>query len=129
MNSVSAKTCRNIYTLYSKFYPNVLTSAGTDEENEPDEHSSISTAWVKLSMFTTKTHSFRRFSALRGKMIFCLPVQSCSSLALVKNCLVPIRLGLSFSLAEEHLPSNTCLNRVELTAGCFASNDLVTRAG
>ena len=110
-------------------YPNVSSSVGTDEENEPAEHSSISTAWVKLSMLTTKTHSFRRFSALRGKMIFCLPVQSCSSLALAKNCRVPIRSPPLFSVTEEHLSSNTCLNRVELTAGFFANNDLVTRSG
>jgi len=109
--------------------PKVSSSVGTDEENEPTEHSSISTAWVKLSMLTTKTHSFLRFRALRGNMIFCLPVQSCSSLALVKNCLVPIRSVLSLSLAEEHLSSNTCLNRVEPTAGFLANNDLVTRSG
>ena len=49
-------------------YPKVFSWVGIEEEKAPASHSSISTAWVKLSMLTTNTHSLFRFWALRGKM-------------------------------------------------------------
>ena len=58
-------------------YPKVFSWVGIEEEKAPASHSSISTAWVKLSMLTTNTHSLFRFWALRGKMTWKECVNIC----------------------------------------------------